>query len=141
MARNVFLSFVEEDISSANFFRGQAKNPRNPLEFSDYSVKEAFNSAKADYIKSGITKLIKRASVTICLIGRSTYKSKWVDWEINKSGELQKGILGVRLHSDVLSKLLTTIPSALKSVSAPILDWNAELIVEAIEKAAKQAGY
>lgn len=40
MARNVFLSFVEEDLDLVNLFRGQVKNENNDLEFSDYSVKE-----------------------------------------------------------------------------------------------------
>ena len=42
MARRVFLSFVVEDLDLVNLFRGQAKNKKNDLEFSDYSVKIQF---------------------------------------------------------------------------------------------------
>jgi DNA-directed RNA polymerase subunit L len=137
MARNVFLSFVEEDLNLVNLFRGQAKNENNDLEFSDYSVKEPFDSENADYIRQEIRNLIKKVSVTLCLIGETTYKSKWVDWEIRTSAELGKGLVGVRLHSS--SKDI--VPQSLKDNKAEIVDWNIKEIVQAIERAAKKAGY
>ena len=137
MARNVFLSFVEEDLNLVNLFRGQAKNENNDLEFSDYSVKEPFDSEKADYIRQEIRNLIKKVSVTLCLIGETTYKSKWVDWEIRTSAALGKGLVGVRLHSS--SKDI--VPQSLKDNKAEIVDWNIKEIVQAIERAAKKAGY
>ena len=137
MARNVFLSFVEEDLKLVNLFRGQAKNQNNDLEFSDYSVKEPFDSENADYIRQEIRNLIKKVSVTLCLIGETTYKSKWVDWEIRTSAALGKGLVGVRLHSS--SKDI--VPQSLKDNKAEIVDWNIKEIVQAIERAAKKAGY
>ena len=137
MARNVFLSFVEEDLNLVNLFRGQAKNENNDLEFSDYSVKEPFDSENADYIKQKIRNLIEKVSVTLCLIGETTYKSKWVDWEIRTSAALGKGLVGVRLHSS--SKDI--VPQSLKDNKAEIVDWNIKEIVQAIERAAKKAGY
>jgi DNA-directed RNA polymerase subunit L len=137
MARNVFLSFVEEDLNLVNLFRGQAKNENNDLEFYDYSVKEPFDSENADYIKQKIRNLIEKVSVTLCLIGETTYKSKWVDWEIRTSAALGKGLVGVRLHSS--SKDI--VPQSLKDNKAEIVDWNIKEIVQAIERAAKKAGY
>jgi|YNPMSStandDraft_2_1061718.scaffolds.fasta_scaffold25763_3 DNA-directed RNA polymerase subunit L len=137
MARNVFLSFVEEDLNLVNLFRGQAKNENNDLEFSDYSVKEPFDSKNADYIRQQIRNLIKKVSVTLCLIGETTYKSRWVDWEITTSAELGKGLVGVRLHSSPKD----IIPQALKDNKAEIVDWDIKKIVQAIERAAKKAGY
>jgi DNA-directed RNA polymerase subunit L len=137
MARNVFLSFVEEDLNLVNLFRGQAKNENNDLEFSDYSVKEPFDSENADYIRQEIRNLIKKVSVTLCLIGETTYKSRWVDWEIKTSAELGKGLVGVRLHSS--SKDI--VPQSLIDNKAEIVDWNIKEIVQAIERAAKKAGY
>jgi DNA-directed RNA polymerase subunit L len=137
MARNVFLSFVEEDLNLVNLFRGQAKNENNDLEFSDYSVKEPFDSENADYIRQEIRNLIKKVSVTLCLIGETTYKSRWVDWEIKTSAELGKGLVGVRLYSS--SKDI--VPQSLIDNKAEIVDWNIKEIVQAIERAAKKAGY
>jgi len=137
MARNVFLSFVEEDLNLVNLFRGQAQNENNDLEFSDYSVKEPFDSKNADYIRQQIRNLIKKVSVTLCLIGENTYKSKWVDWEIKTSVKLGKGLVGVKLHSSPKD----IIPQALKDNGAEIVDWNIKKIVQAIERAAKNVGY
>src|SRR5436305_2149430 len=85
MAKRVFLSFVVEDQSLVTLFRGQAKNKNNDLEFSDYSVQEPYESDNAAYIRAKICERIRAASVTICLIGETTYKSKWVDWEVRAS--------------------------------------------------------
>jgi hypothetical protein len=137
MTRNVFLSFVEEDLDLVNLFRGQAKNENNDLEFSDYSVKEPFDSENADYIRQQIRNLIKKVSVTLCLIGETTYKSRWVNWEIRTSSELGKGLVGVKLHSSFKD----IIPQALKDNGAEIVDWDIKEIVQAIERAAKKAGY
>ena len=128
MARNVFLSFDSDDLTLVNLFRGQAKNKNNDLEFSDYSVKEAFDSDRAEYIRGEITKLIKKVSMTICLIGKNTHKSRWVNWEIRKSAELEKKLLGVRLHSSDDDK----VPQALEDEKARVLDWDIDAIVKAI---------
>ena len=95
-----FLSFVEEDLNVVNLFRGQAKNEHSDLAFADYSIKEPFDSKNADYIARGITHQLRLASVTVCLYGSTTYTSKWVDWELRKSVELGKPIMGVCLYGD-----------------------------------------
>lgn len=137
MVRHVFLSFVVEDKSLVELFRGQAKRENSALEFADYSVREAFDSTSADYIRGQIRELINRCSVTVCLIGKTTYQSKWVDWEIRASLEMKKGLVGVRLHGsyDDLA------PEALKRSNAEVVDWVNLDISMAIERAAKQAGY
>lgn len=95
-----FLSFVEEDLNLVNLFRGQAKNDNIDLEFADYSIKEPFDSTNADYIKRGITSQLNLASITICLYGPTTHTSSWVDWELRKSLEMGKPIMGVWLYND-----------------------------------------
>lgn len=137
MTRNVFLSFVEEDLNLVNLFRGQAKNPSNPLEFSDYSVKVAFDSADATYVGKQIKELINKASVTLCLIGYGTSSSRWVNWEIRTSRELKKGVVGVRLHNSSSDRT----PEAMVNSGAEIVNWDIQEIVNAIERAAKQTGH
>ena len=128
MSKHVFLSFVVEDLSSANLFRGQAKNDNSLLEFADFSVRTPYNSTDATYIRSRITERIAATSVTICLIGMTTASSAWVDWEIRKSSELGKRVIGVTLPSPFPSK----IPVALTTVGASIMRWNISDIVRAI---------
>lgn len=129
MPKRVFLSFVEEDLDLVTLFRGQAKNKNISLEFSDYSVKEPYDSTNAVYIRSKIRERIAAAAVTICLIGEDTYKSKWVSWEITASDEEKNFIFGVRLHSNAAKD---TPPRALTDLKRPVYDWDIDAIVKAI---------
>jgi len=131
MAVRTFLSFVEEDLNLVNLFRGQARNANCDLEFSDYSVKIPFDSTNADYIGRGIRDQIKLSTLTICLYGPSTYSSQWVNWELNKTLELGKPIMGVYLYADGRIKYY---PSPLKDW--PRVKWDIPLIVATIEKLA-----
>ena len=132
MAIRAFLSFVEEDLDRVNLFRGQAKNENLDLEFDDYSIKDPFDSTRADYIKSQITNQIKYASLTICLYGPSTHSSSWVTWELNKTRELGKPIMGVRLYSDGRIKYY---PSPLEG--CPRVNWDIDEIVKTMESLTK----
>lgn len=119
-----FLSFIGEDLDLVNMFRGQARNDNSDLEFADYSIKEAFNSTNADYIKRGILDQIRPASITICLYGPQTYTSNWVDWELQKSIELGKPVMGVWLYND---GRIHYYPAALDG--RPRVPWNVASIV------------
>lgn len=123
MSKHVFLSFVEEDLSSAILFRGQAKNKKSDLEFDDYSVKVPFNSTNADYIRSQITPKIRAASATIVIIGAETSTSSWVKWEIEKSAALGNKVIGVKLST------AGPTPAALTAASATIVGWDIAKIV------------
>ena len=126
MADHIFLSFVEEDLDRVNLFRGQAKNAN--LEFDDYSVKEPINSENAPYIKQEIKKKITKSSIVLCLIGSSTHKSSWVEWELETGCELNKCLIGVRLNSgshDIEPEPL---------VDHSVVDWKIKDIVDAIEE-------
>ena len=126
-----FLSFVEEDLNLVQLFRGQAKNDNIDLEFADYSIKEPFDSVNADYIARGITAQLKLASLTVCLYGPSTYTSKWVDWELRKSLELNKPIMGVCLYGDGRVRYY---PAPLEN--KPRVDWNIAEIVRTMRRVA-----
>lgn len=129
MVRHAFLSFMYEDMDLVRMFRGQAKNKNNSLAFDDYSITVAINSTSAAYVKSKISEKIRASSVTICLIGRLTSTSEWVDWEIRRSRELNKRVFGVRLHSD---SSVDKTPQSLIEIGAPIMNWEIEKIVNAI---------
>ena len=126
---HAFLSFVEEDLNLVTMFRGQAKNKNSDLEFADYSIKEAFDSRNREYIRNGITEQIKPANLTVCLYGPTTYTSKWVDWELEKTLALGKPIMGVRLYNDGRIKYH---PSALKG--KPRMDWDIDEIVRTMRR-------
>jgi hypothetical protein len=129
MAKRVFLSFVVEDLDLVILFRGQAKNKNSDLTFSDYSVQEPFDTTNAAYIRSQILERISAASVTICLIGETTYRSKWVDWEIRASVKEGNTVFGVRLHS---SAIKDSTPQALVDINASVYNWDIAAIVKAL---------
>ena len=127
-----FLSFVEEDLDLVNLFRGQAKNKNLDLEFADYSIKEAFDSRNTDYIRNGITEQIKLVNLTICLYGPTTYTSKWVNWELEKTLALSKPIMGVWLYNDGRIKYY---PSSLEGKSR--VGWDIDAIVRTMRSLTK----
>jgi len=132
MAIRAFLSFVVEDLNLANLFRGQAKNEAFDLEFSDYSIKEPFNSINAAYIQRGITQQLNYATLTICLYGPTTWTSEWVVWELNRTIELGKPIMGVYLYNDGRIKYY---PAPLEKY--PRVPWNIPNIVQTMNQLAR----
>ena len=126
-----FLSFVEEDLNLVNLFRRQAKNEGSDLEFADYSIKEAFDSVNATYIARSITDQITLVRLTICLYGPTTYTSKWVNWELQKTLELGKPIMGVCLYGD---GRVQYYPAALDG--QPRLAWGIPEIVRTMRRLA-----
>jgi len=93
--RNVFISFAYEDLAEVNLLRGQAKNENSDIEFNDWSLREPFDSKRADYIRQGIEERIKQSSATLIYVSDNTASSKWVNWEINRSIELGKKVVAV----------------------------------------------
>ena len=127
MAYNVFLSFAIEDHELVALFRGQAKNKQLDLEFRDYSIKEAFESAW----KTNCERIIRMCSAKICLVGNSTHKSDAVDWEIRKSAELGNGIMAVYLGDNNV-----IVPKALRELGITPVPWGIDRIMRALEQVA-----
>lgn len=91
--RNVFISFAMEDLNEVNLLRAHAKNEKSDIEFNDYSVREPYDSERAEYIRQKITERIERASVTVVYLSESTPQSEWVTWEVEKSLSLGKRVV------------------------------------------------
>lgn len=131
--RNVFISFDSDDLDEVNLLRGQAKNENNDLEFSDYSLKEPFDSENAEYIKRGICEKIDRASVTVVYLTNDSAKSKWVNWEIQESLNRGKGVIGVYKGDTPPANL----PKSFTEHGLKVVPWKHKELSEAIEKAAQ----
>src|SRR5260370_5068912 len=93
--RNVFISFAYEDLDEVNLLRGQSKNENSDIEFNDFSVRDAYDSVRADYIKARLTERINQSSTTVLFVSEETTESKWVAWEVDKSIELGKRVIAV----------------------------------------------
>ncbi|HFI0405726.1 TPA: TIR domain-containing protein [Streptococcus suis] len=56
------------------------------------------NSTNATYIKSVIRERIKNSDVVLCLVGKNTSSSDWVNWEIETAYQLNKKIVAVKIE-------------------------------------------
>jgi hypothetical protein len=126
---NVFISFVSEDLNDVNLLRGQAKNENSDIEFNDWSLKEPFDSKKADYIRRGLRERIRQCSVTIVYVSDKTADSKWVNWEISESIALGKGVVAMHKGDTPPSQL----PKALTENNVPVVPWNQKELAKAIK--------
>lgn len=118
--KNVFLSFVMEDLDEVNLLRGQAKNERSDLEFNDWSVREPYDSKRADYIRQRISERIAQSSMTVVFISEATAGSKWVKWEIEESRRQGKAVLAVHSGDQPPAHL----PQAIVDAQIKVVSWS-----------------
>ncbi len=130
-SRHVFISFAYEDVDEVNLLRGQAKNENTDLQFDDFSVKEAFDSENADYIKRQIRDRIDRCSVTVVYLSDKCASSSWVNWEIEESFKRGKGVIGVYKGDTQPAKT----PAAFQQNSCKAVKWEHAALMKAIEDA------
>lgn len=71
----------------------------NWIKFEDNSIGVSINSSDAGYIKRTISEKISQSSVFLCLVGKETYKSDWVNWEIETAIKLSKRIIAVKIDN------------------------------------------
>jgi hypothetical protein len=103
MAHKVFISYHHDN---DQFYANELKDFYGRDDtFIDRSLPRRINSDDDDYILGQIrTKHLRESTVTIVLIGKSTWSRKWVDWEVYSSlrgyGERSaNGLLGITLPS------------------------------------------
>ena len=133
-SRNVFISFSYEDVDEVNLLRGQAKNEKLDLEFNDHSVKEAFDSENAEYIRRQISEKLDKVSVTAVYLSESSASSKWVNWEIEESLRKNKGVIGVYKGDSPPANL----PSAFTKHGLKCVKWSHDQLPQAIEDASRK---
>lgn len=117
--KHVFISFAHEDLNEVNLLRGQAANEKSDIEFKDFSVKEPYNSERAEYIKSKISERINRASTTVVYLSETTPSSHWVKWEVEKSLELGKSVIAVHKGANPPS-----LPSWVREHGIKVVKWS-----------------
>jgi MTH538 TIR-like domain (DUF1863) len=129
--QNVFISFVIEDEREVNALRGQAKNEDTAIEFNDWSVKEPYDSERAEYIRAKIRERIRQCSVTAVYLSEHTADSAWVDWEIRESVRLGKGVIA--FHAGETPP--TQLPKALGEFGIKPIRWTGAGLAKAIRSA------
>jgi hypothetical protein len=96
MARRVFFSFDYDDVSRAMVVRNSwVTQGREAAGFIDAADFEALEKEGDTAIKNWIDEQLKGTTVTVVLVGGKTCNSRWVKYEIEKSIEKDKGLLGI----------------------------------------------
>tara|TARA_R110002124_G_scaffold31971_1_gene108083 strand:+ start:51 stop:659 length:609 start_codon:yes stop_codon:yes gene_type:complete len=101
MARTVFFSFhYQRDITRVQVVKNHyvTKGNYTAAGFFDGSLEEQAKRYGDSAVKRTIDEGLKGSSVTCVLVGNETFQRKWVHYEIFKSIELGRGILGIRIH-------------------------------------------
>ena len=101
MARRVFFSFhYDRDIFRVSQVRnsGVVTSKYQESGFIDHASWESLKKQGDEAIKRWINGQLDGASVTVVLIGAETYGRQWVGYEIQRSIEQGKGMLGIYIN-------------------------------------------
>jgi len=133
MTRRIFISYQNEDRMRAKGFRLMRFNPNVEVDFFDRHLLDPVASHDPNYIKRCINERMHGTSVTVVLIGNKTHESEWVDYEIQRTLEEGKGLLGIRLKGRAES----IPPGRLTEAGAEVIDWEPADFNDAIDRAAR----
>ena len=125
MARRVFISFQKKDRHAKELLKAQAQNKKIDLEFNDRSPSSAFNNSW----KTRMKPRINQASATVVMIGKDTYKSEAVNWEIEQSRKAGNKIVGVQINRNQHHRLPPTMRK-----SEELKKWDIENIARRLRK-------
>src|SRR5437867_140012 len=100
MAKRIFVAFAMEDKVYRDLLKGQSLNTRSPFEYTDFSVKEPWDSGW----KQKVRERIRGCSGTIALLSKKTLSASGALFEIKCTVEEGKPLLGVYIHDDDHSK-------------------------------------
>jgi hypothetical protein len=92
----VFVAFAIEDERQRDFLKGQSLSTDCPFEYTDMSVKEAYDSAW----KEKVCTRIRRSDGVIALVSKSSLNSSGQQWEIKCAKDEKKKVLGVWAYKD-----------------------------------------
>jgi len=127
MTKNrVFICYDNEhDQASKNQLLGW--NANKDLDFSSYdqSFDIAVDSPEAGATKKDLAARIGDASCFLCIVGKESYRSGWMAWEVQKAFELKKKLVAVKTDS------INNSPSALQRAGA---SWSTGFNINSIRK-------
>ena len=130
LKKRIFISAdYDNDRNYKNLLLAWDKNKDFDFELYDGPLSTSANSISATYIKNQIKPKILIASRFLCIVGKKTSKSDWIDWEIQTAVDHKKKLIGVKIEKDNAS------PSGLLSIGATwAMSFNFDAIKKAIDK-------
>jgi len=130
LKKRIFISAdYDNDRNYKNLLLAWDKNKDFDFELYDGPLSTSANSISATYIKNQIRPKILIASRLLCIVGKKTSKSDWIDWEIQTAVDHKKKLIGVKIEKE------NTSPSGLLSRRATwAMSFNFDAIKKAIDK-------
>ena len=92
----VFVAFAIEDERQRDFLKGQSLNTKSPFEYIDMSVKEAYDDAWKERVRTRI----RRSDGVIALVSKNSLTSSGEKWEISCAKEEKKKVRGIWAYTD-----------------------------------------
>lgn len=98
MARNkiVFIAFAIEDEWARDLLKGQSLNTLSPFEYTDMSVKQAYDRDWKERVRTRI----RRSDGVIVTVSKNSLSSAGQKWEIQCAKEERKRMLGIWVNKD-----------------------------------------
>lgn len=98
MARNkiVFIAFAIEDEWARDLLKGQSLNTDSPFEYTDMSVKEAYDNNWKERVRTRI----RRSDGVIVTVSKNSHASSGQNWEIECAKQERKRILGIWVYKE-----------------------------------------
>jgi hypothetical protein len=130
MPKTIFISFdYDNDANYKNLLLAWNNHKDFDFDFYDGSLKVAINSTDAAYIRSKIKPKIVAASRLLCVVGKQTATSTWIDWEIGTAIDNKKPLIAVKIEKAFVA------PSRLLANGARwALSFNFDAIKKAIDE-------
>lgn len=127
---NVFISFRETDGEYREGLEGLLQNPNAKLNHAPVSARQDYRRKGEEAIKNYLKGLIKKTDVIICLIGKETDSSDWVDYELQVGSSLGVGIVPLRIK-----ETSGGLPQLIESKKIREASWDSSSLNTAINKA------
>lgn len=106
VSKKVFVSYDHsEDVHYKRLLEAWNANTNFEFEFDNRSPSVAIDSTNASVVKSALTRKMKEAQYLLVIVGKKTYTSKWVNWEIDraKQNDVKLKLVAVKIDREYTS--------------------------------------
>jgi len=109
--KKVFICYDHsEDLLYKNMLKAWDANTDFDFEFDQRSPDTAINSLLANVVQSVLTGKMKEAEYILVLVGKKSYTSKWMNWEISRAQQADTNLKFAVVRIDSSNVLPSNLP-------------------------------